>query len=81
MVKIFIPNLRNPIFLFIDLLKGEFYKVRIAAFSRYTTGAYTPWIVVKLPGERNNERVGDVDTSVTETVPREIKLLLLLFFN
>eukprot|EP00105_Crassostrea_gigas_P038070 XP_019922218.1 PREDICTED: receptor-type tyrosine-protein phosphatase F [Crassostrea gigas] len=53
-----------------DLLKGEFYKVRIAAFSRYTTGAYTPWIVVKLPGERNNERNGDVDTSVTETVPR-----------
>lgn len=52
-----------------DLIKGEFYKVRIAAYTRYTTGAFTPWVLVKLLGERNNA-LGAVNTSAIETVSR-----------
>lgn len=60
-------------FYLIDLIKGEFYKVRIAAYTRYTTGAFTPWVLVKLLGERNNA-LGGVNTSAIETVSREIYL-------
>lgn len=65
----------------VDLLKGEFYKVRIAAFTRYTTGDYTPWILVKLLGERNNAQGDAVNTSAIETVSREIYLSILLFIE
>nr|XP_022311428.1 neogenin-like isoform X3 [Crassostrea virginica] len=48
-----------------DLLKGETYKVRIAATSQYTTGSYSPWRVVKLPGERKESR--DTAANITST--------------
>ncbi|XP_061190241.1 phosphatidylinositol phosphatase PTPRQ-like [Saccostrea echinata] len=50
-----------------DLIKGESYKIRIAARSRYTTGAYSPWRLVKLPGVRN--KPSDESITITTTPP------------
>ncbi|XP_056002007.1 fibronectin-like [Ostrea edulis] len=53
-----------------DLLKGEAYKIRIAAKSRYATGPYSSWRLVKLPGgvrNRSNDEALDITTTPPPT--------------
>ena len=71
-----------------DLLKGETYKVRIAATSQYTTGSYSPWRVVKLPGERKESRdTAENTTSISRPTRRclfyegKISLIEVMYFH